>query len=221
MNRTHALLAALALAAAAPPARAEVLPLLVPSAATYTPGGSFTVDVRAPGLSSFTGFTVGLTFDYAPPADAATTPPLTVAFDSSTQYPFPGAAPATVDATGPTGFTFSGSTLDANGVPALFAVTTEAGVNDLLGRLTITTSASLTGPITIAIDTAASRFNVGGDDPDRASGVGVVVEQASPGGGGPGDPGTNPVPAPAAWLSMGIGGLVAGAYGRRTRPRAG
>jgi hypothetical protein len=184
------LLAFAAVAALSGSARADTLPLILDQPPEYIPGGptvSFTL--HAPALDAFTSFHIELLFqtDNDPPD-------LTVGAirPGDSAYPF-----------GASG-NFSGTpgSPEANTVRFIIdgsgdAVQTFAGLNDLLATITITPGPTLTGAILVSVDPNTVRFahfsESGSDNPPDP----FLINQGSPAA----------VPAPPAWLLMGIGGL--------------
>jgi len=173
--------------------RADVIPLFNDVPATYIPGTPFTFQIIVPEVNGLNSFNVDLIFD-----TAVTSPDITVsAAPLASQYVFPTTS----------GFTTSSFTGPGpNEVSVLFSdsaitpVTTVTGVNDLLGVVTVSPGADLTGPITISFDSSSgvNYFTEGFDVlPDP-----VTVDQGMP------PPPT--VPTPAGWLSMAIGVLILG-----------
>ena len=189
MHRT--LFALAALAAWAAPAPAETLPLFADRPAEYVPGGdpvSFTLQV--PALSQFTGFHVEVLFQTEgdPPAltAGATRPP-----DSA--YPFGSGGSFTASLGNPDNNTVR-LIIDGSGAAA------NTGGGEPLATITLFPGAGLTGDVKVSVDPATLRFAYfsegGPDQPDDP----FFIAQGSP------QPA--PVPAPAGWLLLAIGGLA-------------
>lgn len=188
-------------------AHAETLPLFEGVPATYTPGTPFQFLVRVPVLTDFTGFSVDLIFstEVANPPLFVSSAPVPVA--PGGRYVFPSNA------------TFqSGSSLVGGSSEVVLTFTdttpspvvTQTGVSDTLAIVTVRPGATLTGSITISYGTD-SNFAINSElnyPPPNA----LTVAQA----GLP--PVTNPVPAPAGALLLGLGGLILGARKRLARP---
>jgi hypothetical protein len=81
----------------------------------------------------------------------------------------------------------------------------------MLGRITITPGANVSGPILLTINEDSLVLSIGGEPrPDIALPFAIVNDATPP----------PAVPTPAAWLSLGIGGLVLAARKRMLRPAA-
>jgi len=185
-------------------ARADTIPEIVGLPGTYTPGTSFTFEVRVPGLPDFSGFAVQLVFETTVP-----NPDLTItAVAGAGQYPFTDASNFTLNQTAPDpGATFFSATITGSG-PLTF---TTAGTNDLLAFVTVNPGTNLTGPITVSIGgETVLIYNMEGrnDSPPEPA----IVQQADlP------PPSTTPVPAPAGAVLLGLGGLLLAARNRLLR----
>jgi hypothetical protein len=195
------LAAALFVALSAGPGRADTVPQLVGVPAEYTPGTSFTFEVRVPGVADFAGFSVQLVFE-----TAVLDPDLAVtAAPDPTQYPFPSISgfSATPTPPDPGGTVYTLTIADSG--PGTF---TEPGVNDLLAVVTVNPGLGLTGPITISVGSeTALLYNMEGRNDQFPEPV--VVEQGVPPG---------PVPAPPAIVLLGVGALVLAGWTRLNRP---
>jgi hypothetical protein len=171
--------------------RADTLPLFSEVPATYIPGSAFTFQIVVPEINGLSAFNVDLIFDAT-----VNSPDLNVsAAASMTEYVFTTTSTFSSNSfTGPglneVSVQFSDSTLNP--------VSTVTGVNDVLGIVTVSPGADLTGPITISFDasTFVDYFSEGFDNLPGS----VTVDQ--------GTPPPPAVPTPAAWLSMAIGVLI-------------
>jgi hypothetical protein len=196
---TLAAVAALVLAVA--PARADTLPLILDAPATYTPGSSFTFEVRVPGVVDFAAYSIELVFDIAVPNSSLAV----TATPDPGQYPFPSlsnfqATPGGVP--GSTTLTLSDFTSPG--------VTTTAGTNDLIAVVSVTPGPGFTGPITISVNPDTLLFDINREQtPSVNPPEPITVEQ------GAGPPAV--VPTPAAWVTLGIGGLILAARRRVLR----
>jgi hypothetical protein len=192
MNRTALWLAAMLAAATTQTARADTVPQLLNVPASYTPGNPFTFEVIAPGgENGFSAFNLDMTF-----STNNVNPDLTLSASSATsQYVFSGYST--------TGFTSSSTSTsltasDSLTNPGTDMITTQTGVNDVLAVVTVSPGTSFTGPITVSFagDTSVTYFTEGFDFPQGPVTIVQGAEVAAP------------VPTPAAWISMTIGGLI-------------
>jgi len=176
----------------AAPARADTLPLIFDAPATYTQGMPFTVDVRLPGAVDMIGFHVQVII-----STLVLNPILDITAEAVPgRYVFPSIA----------NFDWSqSSVLDSNVRYVDIFTTMDAGpvntvngANDMLGRITITPGANVSGQIMFTVDDGSLVLSIGGEPrPDIELPV-AFVDDATPAA----------VPTPAAWLSLAIGGLV-------------
>jgi hypothetical protein len=192
-------LALVTLAAVTAPARADVIPQFVGVPGTYVPGTPFTFELRAPGLTAFTDFNFDLIVGTTSP-DPVTL--LSVSADrpgdaeyafgasgtfSTSQSAVPGSSEFTVNIAG----TSSGG------------VNTTGGAPDLLARITVNPTTSLSEPIMFSIDAGTYSVNALSETgqalqpPDQVT---VFPADVPPTG--------TPVPGPGGVVLLGVGGLL-------------
>jgi hypothetical protein len=175
--------------------RADTLPLFSDYPDTYIPGTPFTLQITLPdGLNGVSNYNIGLVFDAAvvnPPLTATAAPPAsgyvfptTTGFTPNPSNSFTGPGPNEVS------LSFSDS-IGAN------FVSTMPG-QDIIATITVDPDISLTGSITVSFtgDTTVSYFTEGFDNPEGS----VTIGQ--------GTPPPAPVPTPAGWLTLAIGGVI-------------
>jgi len=192
-------LALAALAAAAAPTRADVIPQFVGVPTSYVPGTPFTFELRAPGLTAFTDFNFDLLVETASP-DPVTLLAVSVDRPADAAYPFGAAgtfntSPSAVPGSNQYTITVSGATGGA-------AVNTTAGSNNL-ATVTVTPGATLAEPITFSIDPGAYRFGAlteKGQTLQPPDPVTVFPTDVPPTG--------NPGPGPGGAVLMGLGGAL-------------
>jgi hypothetical protein len=190
-------------ALSAAPARADTLPLIFDTPSTYVQGTPFTLDVRLPGTVDMTGFSVQLVI---------TTMVLNPILDITAE-----AIPGRYPFLNTSNFgTSQAMVLDSNvRYVDFFTLTPDGPVNtydsdnDMLAHLTITPGGNVTGPIIISVNDTNLILSIGGEPPPEVILPIAILDDATP---------PSAVPAPAAWLSLGIGGLVLA--GRRRRATA-
>ena len=183
------------------PARAETLPLIENLPATYTPGETFTFQLRVPELVDFTGYSLQLVFS----TDVLNPNLFAFGTAATSNYPFPSSA----------GFQSTLSTIqDGNQVILTIADSTDPGVtvtpggNDMLATITVTPGADLTGPIRLSIGPDAVFFyNTELNSYEAPTDIPPIEQGAPPA----------PVPAPAGVVLLGFGALL---LGLRARLRA-
>ena len=173
--------------------RADTLPVLgLPSG--YTPGQDFSFSIFAPGLTGLMDYTLQFTVTAGSPPNL---PDLSVTASANglADYPFPNTDNfgfAVDPGIGVNGFlvTITDSTSG-------LGVNTFLGVNDHLATVTISPGVNLSGPITVefTLNQFSTARDVGFTKPDP-----FTIEQL---------PDTPPaaVPAPPAWILLGLGGL--------------
>ena len=207
-------LALVVLAGVAAPARADVLPQFFGtygtpiSAGGYTLNTAFTFDLRLPGLDALTDFNLDLivTADGADPG--AEHVPLTVQVDRPSDYAFGTTGTlAYVPTEVP-----SNSQLVVSISGAGAGVSTSAGVNDAIARVTVTPNGDYGGPITLTYGTVNVNALFEGGQPNQPgnSELTLTLNQSSPT--------ENPVPGPGGVVLLGLGGLgllARGRFGRR------
>jgi hypothetical protein len=163
--------------------------------ATYTPGQAFSFQVTLPALTNFTQYSLQLLF-----GTDVTNPSLTASgAAASTGYPFAGSTNfssvlgATPD---PTQVLLTISDSAPASLP--FGATTTSGTP--LATITVTTGADLTGPINLSIgsDTFFNYNAETGSYPPPTD-IPPINQGVAP---------PAPVPAPAAAILFGLGGLV-------------
>lgn len=212
--RTIALaLATLALTTA--PVRADTIPQFFGlDGAPYPPGEyklntPFTFELRAPGLAAFTDFSLELLVETDGVDPGTQLVPLTVLVERPPTYAF-----------GSTGtFTESQSSTPGNsqlvvsigGASGGAGVTTVAGANDAVARLTVTPTGGYGGEIRFTINGATfNALSESGGPIQPPDPVSVFLED-------PGTPPTSPVPGPGGVVLMGLGGVLLAARGRALR----
>ncbi|HXD85823.1 MAG TPA: hypothetical protein VN641_04975 [Urbifossiella sp.] len=184
-----AILTSLVLLAVARPSRADTLPLIgLPTG--YTPGVAVTFDITAPGLNGLTDYTLAFTVMSGP---TSAPPDLTIsAAPPATGYPFPDASNffTETDSLGQNQLSFI--IQDASSASG---VNTVLGLSDRLAVVTIAPGATLSGPITVTF--TDNTFDASRDVSFPLPAAFVIAEL----------PPTTAVPAPPAWLLLGVGGL--------------
>ncbi len=193
-------LALTALVGVAAPARADEIPQFVGIPGTYVPNTPFTFELRAPDLNGFTDFSVNLIVE-TPGLDPATLVAVTAERPGEGEYVFGAAG------------TFSTSQSAIGGSPSFSVniagtaggkgVSTVAGSNDILARITVTPAAGLTDPITFSIDASGYTFNAlseSGQSLQPPAPVTVFFDDTPPP--------SSPVPGPGGVVLMGFGGLL-------------
>ena len=189
----------------AAPARADTLPLILDTPASYVQGTPFTVDVRLPGAVQMTDFSVELLI-----TTAVLNPQLDVTAEAVPgRYVFPSTANFA---------TSQAMVLDSNvryvDIYTLFPAGPANlidGANDTLGRITITPGANVTGPIMITVNDSNLILTIGGEPPPEIILPVAFIDDATP---------PSAVPTPAAWMSLAIGGLVLAGRRRMVRQAA-
>ncbi len=202
MNR---MVLAVLLALYAMPAQADTLPLLIEAPTTYTPGQEFTVDVRLPGAVDLTGFSIELLF-----TTTVLNPDFLVsaiAIDGS--YPFASTSNFNWSQAHDPDTNVEMVTIFTD--PDAGPVNTILGQPDLLGRILITPGANVTGPIMISVNDGTLRLDIGGEPVPEIELPILTLEQ---------NEANTPVPTPAAWLSLGVGGMILAARRRMNRVSA-
>lgn len=197
-----ALAALVALGLCTSSSRAETLPLILDTPAEYLPGTPFTFEVRAPGVVDFTAYSIELVFETGP----GNPPLLLSAAPVAGQYPFP-----TLSNFQAVPGSFAGSTtLTLTDSTAPPGVLTTPGTNDLIAVVSVTPGAGFTGSITISVNPSTLSFDLNSEaTPSIEAPEPITVTQ--------GTPPPQAVPTPAAWLSLGIGGLLLAARRRVLR----
>jgi hypothetical protein len=179
------------------PARAETLPLIEGVPATYSPGQSFTFDVRVPFLPDLTSYNLQILFGaqtndpalLAFPTVADPVPAGRYVFTSNENFSFSFDAPPGASEVSLTLSDFNSS------------VVARPGINDTIARITVLPDANFTGPIQISF-APDFQYNFR-EGPRYSAPEPIIVQQADPGAG-------NPVPAPPAALLFAAGvGLLA------------
>lgn len=198
----RACLSAAALLLGVASSRADTLPLIgIP--AGYMPGTAISFDITAPGLNGLTDYTLAFTVAAGPTSGP---PDLTISAAPPTSgYPFPDS----------TNFFTEADSLGGNRISFLIedassgsAVNTTLGVSDRLAVVTLLPGAALTGPITVTFtdnEFDTSR-DVGFDLPATFT-INPLPPAAT-------------VPAPPAWILLGLGALSLAARQRTTRSRS-
>jgi hypothetical protein len=201
-------LALAVLAGAAAPARADVLPQFVGLPGNYLPNTPFTFELRAPGLTALTEFSLDLIIE-TPSPDPVTLLSVSVVRPGDADYPF-GATGSF--STSQTSFPVSTRfTIHIEGASAGPGVDTTPGLNDLLATITVLPGPGMVEPITFSIDPVSMLFNAlteSGQGLQAPDPVTVFPEQTDP---------PTPTPAPAGVVLLGIGGVVLAARRRVAR----
>lgn len=200
-----AIAAALAVLAAAGTARADTLPLITPPAG-YTAGVPISFTLTAPGIVNLTSFNIDLIVTTADPSS----PPdltLTATRPDSAAYAL-GDAGQFQSSVSP-GSSVNQLNLNVNG-SVWPGVTTVAGANDVLAIITITPGSGLTGPINVMVAPSTLLFSINQENFLEVSPPPPFDIAQSP----------SPVPTPAAWVSLGIGGLGMAVARRRLDRKA-
>lgn len=183
------------------PAQAETLPLVEGMPGTYTPGQSFTFDLRVPLLPDLTSYNLQLLFGtqvtdpslLAFPTVASPPPVGRYVFTSNANFEF---TYESFPGTSEVSLTFS----DFNS-----PIVARPGINDTLVRITVIPGADLTGPIKIEFfPDFQYNFREG---PRYNPPEPIVIEQATGGG--------NPVPTPPSAMLFAAGIVLLAARGAR------
>ena len=192
-------LALVTLAAAAAPARADVIPQFVGVPSTYIPGTTFSFELRAPGLTAFTDFNFDLIVQTTSP-DPSTLLSVSADRPGDTEYAFGASATfSTSQSAGPASNEF---TVNITGTSST-GVNTTGGAPDLLARITVNPGASLSGPLMFSIDPGT--FSIGalsetGQALQAPDTVTVFPSDVPPVGA--------PVPGPGGAVLLGVGGVL-------------
>ncbi|MBN9522163.1 hypothetical protein J0H58_27195 [bacterium] len=202
-------LALAALVGAAAPARADEIPQFVGVPGTYVATVPFTFELRAPGLSAFTDFSVNLIVE-TPGLDPVALVAVIAERPGDGEYVFGAAGTFSTSQSAVDGSpTF---TVSIAGTSGGSGVSTVAGANDVLARITVTPAAGLTDPITFSIDASGYTFSAlseSGQSLQPPAPVTVFLDDTPPP--------TSPVPGPGGVVLMGFGGLLVVARGRLLR----
>lgn len=212
--RTIALsLAALALTTA--PVKADTIPQYFGlDGAPYPPGEyklntPFTFDLRAPGLAAFTDFSLELLVETDSVDPVSQLVPLTVLVERPPGYAFGSAGTFTESQVSTPGNSQLAVTI--GGASGGAGVTTVAGVNDAVARLTVTPTGGYGGEIRFTINGATfNALSESGGPIQPPDPVSVFLED-------PGTPPASPVPGPGGVVLMGLGGVLLIARGRVLR----
>jgi len=205
--RQFALAVGLLVTVAAPPAGAstELVITGLPANNEYVPGSTFSFDLHAPNIADFSNYNI----DFDVTTNGAITDSivsLTVAKSGAgyPDYPFP--PPSNFHSS--VGLVSSNQLavhIDDNAAPV---DTRPAGAADFLVRVTVVTAAGATDDIHFAFNPGT--FSVGRNEeltPDVSppADFTIRVARSAP----------QPVPAPAAWVMLGLGGAVLAAGRKR------